>query len=199
MLCSYQESFSWCSNCYSLHTAPQLIYGSKVDFIVFDYLSEITMSLLTAARRKAPVREIRIRTSHKTASPRVVEFRKGYKHQGFTRFTNMHPVPTNVENENRKKGYTTSRGMQNNIYCTDSASCGCLSFHPSIRTPVHWIINSYQNVQCTTPFLFLQDLMLPLCTLILVIACPQDPHFVSQTLLTLFWTIIITIRDSNYK
>ncbi|XP_046362784.2 uncharacterized protein LOC124139613 isoform X1 [Haliotis rufescens] len=34
--------------------APQLIYGSKVDFIVFDYLSEITMSLLTAARRKAP-------------------------------------------------------------------------------------------------------------------------------------------------
>ncbi|XP_076467565.1 uncharacterized protein LOC143298571 [Babylonia areolata] len=34
--------------------APQLIYGAKVDYIVFDYLSEITMSLLTAAKRKNP-------------------------------------------------------------------------------------------------------------------------------------------------
>ncbi|XP_005108408.1 uncharacterized protein LOC101856690 [Aplysia californica] len=34
--------------------APQLIYGSKLNYIVFDYLSEITMSLLTAARRKNP-------------------------------------------------------------------------------------------------------------------------------------------------
>ncbi|KAL8585681.1 hypothetical protein ACOMHN_053179 [Nucella lapillus] len=34
--------------------APQLIYGGKVDYIVFDYLSEITMSLLTAAKHKNP-------------------------------------------------------------------------------------------------------------------------------------------------
>ncbi|KAF3698172.1 hypothetical protein EXN66_Car013853 [Channa argus] len=31
---------------------PQLIHGGKLDFLVFDYLSEITMSLLTAARSK---------------------------------------------------------------------------------------------------------------------------------------------------
>ena len=36
-------------------SAPQLIYGAKVDYIVFDYLSEITMSLLTAAKSKHPV------------------------------------------------------------------------------------------------------------------------------------------------
>uniref|UniRef100_A0A3B5Q6Y6 Si:ch73-132f6.5 n=1 Tax=Xiphophorus maculatus TaxID=8083 RepID=A0A3B5Q6Y6_XIPMA len=35
-------------------SAPQLIYGGKLDFLVFDYLSEITMSLLTAARTKTP-------------------------------------------------------------------------------------------------------------------------------------------------
>ncbi|KAM4714059.1 uncharacterized protein FYW61_019148 [Anableps anableps] len=35
-------------------SAPQLIYGGKLDFLVFDYLSEITMSLLTAARTKMP-------------------------------------------------------------------------------------------------------------------------------------------------
>ncbi|CAL1541218.1 unnamed protein product [Lymnaea stagnalis] len=34
--------------------APQLIYGAKLNYIIFDYLSEITMSLLTAGRRKAP-------------------------------------------------------------------------------------------------------------------------------------------------
>lgn len=34
---------------------PQLIYGGDVDFLVFDYLSEITMSLLTASRTKSPV------------------------------------------------------------------------------------------------------------------------------------------------
>ncbi|ESP04394.1 hypothetical protein LOTGIDRAFT_237364 [Lottia gigantea] len=34
--------------------APQLIYGSNVDYIMFDYLSEITMSLLTAAKHKNP-------------------------------------------------------------------------------------------------------------------------------------------------
>ena len=38
-----------------LVSAPQLIYGTKVDYIVFDYLSEITMSLLTAAKHKNPV------------------------------------------------------------------------------------------------------------------------------------------------
>uniref|UniRef100_A0A1A8CKT5 Uncharacterized protein n=2 Tax=Nothobranchius kadleci TaxID=1051664 RepID=A0A1A8CKT5_NOTKA len=35
-------------------SVPQLIYGGNLDFLVFDYLSEITMSLLTAARTKAP-------------------------------------------------------------------------------------------------------------------------------------------------
>ncbi|XP_038611179.1 uncharacterized protein LOC119935772 isoform X1 [Tachyglossus aculeatus] len=33
---------------------PQLLYGGKLDFLVFDYLSEITMSLLTAAKNKSP-------------------------------------------------------------------------------------------------------------------------------------------------
>lgn len=36
-------------------SVPQLIYGGKLDFLVFDYLSEITMSLLTAAKTKMPV------------------------------------------------------------------------------------------------------------------------------------------------
>uniref|UniRef100_A0A8C5F5H9 Si:ch73-132f6.5 n=1 Tax=Gadus morhua TaxID=8049 RepID=A0A8C5F5H9_GADMO len=35
-------------------SVPQLIYGGKLDFLVFDYLSEITMSLLTAAKAKTP-------------------------------------------------------------------------------------------------------------------------------------------------
>lgn len=34
---------------------PQLLYGGKLDFLVFDYLSEITMSLLTAAKVRSPV------------------------------------------------------------------------------------------------------------------------------------------------
>ncbi|XP_069487413.1 uncharacterized protein [Ambystoma mexicanum] len=33
---------------------PQLVHGGKLDFLVFDYLSEITMSLLTAAKSKSP-------------------------------------------------------------------------------------------------------------------------------------------------
>ncbi|KAM9329241.1 uncharacterized protein PAF06_000578 [Gastrophryne carolinensis] len=35
-------------------SVPQLIHGGKLDFLVFDYLSEITMSLLTAAKAKSP-------------------------------------------------------------------------------------------------------------------------------------------------
>ncbi|KAM9836865.1 uncharacterized protein ACBR49_019280 [Aulostomus maculatus] len=35
-------------------SVPQLIHGGKLDFLVFDYLSEITMSLLTAAKSKMP-------------------------------------------------------------------------------------------------------------------------------------------------
>ncbi|KAJ8262442.1 hypothetical protein GJAV_G00166530 [Gymnothorax javanicus] len=35
-------------------SVPQLVYGGKLDFLVFDYLSEITMSLLTAAKAKVP-------------------------------------------------------------------------------------------------------------------------------------------------
>ncbi|MGH0145330.1 UNVERIFIED_CONTAM: hypothetical protein FKN15_002692 [Acipenser sinensis] len=33
---------------------PQLVFGGKLDFLVFDYLSEITMSLLTASKTKFP-------------------------------------------------------------------------------------------------------------------------------------------------
>ncbi|KAM7376895.1 hypothetical protein PAMA_013594 [Pampus argenteus] len=35
-------------------SVPQLIHSGKLDFLVFDYLSEITMSLLTAAKTKMP-------------------------------------------------------------------------------------------------------------------------------------------------
>ncbi|XP_063776579.1 uncharacterized protein LOC134920292 [Pseudophryne corroboree] len=35
-------------------SVPQLLYGGKLDFLVFDYLSEITMSLLSAAKSKSP-------------------------------------------------------------------------------------------------------------------------------------------------
>lgn len=34
--------------------APQLVQNGGIDFLMFDYLSEITMSLLTAARKKHP-------------------------------------------------------------------------------------------------------------------------------------------------
>uniref|UniRef100_A0A4W5Q8W2 Acyclic terpene utilisation N-terminal domain-containing protein n=1 Tax=Hucho hucho TaxID=62062 RepID=A0A4W5Q8W2_9TELE len=35
-------------------SVPQLIYSGKIDYLVFDYLSEITMSLLTVAKTKMP-------------------------------------------------------------------------------------------------------------------------------------------------
>uniref|UniRef100_H3CDA1 Si:ch73-132f6.5 n=1 Tax=Tetraodon nigroviridis TaxID=99883 RepID=H3CDA1_TETNG len=35
-------------------SVPQLIYGGNLDFLVLDYLSEITMSLLTAAKARSP-------------------------------------------------------------------------------------------------------------------------------------------------
>ncbi|XP_040887573.1 uncharacterized protein lratb.1 isoform X2 [Toxotes jaculatrix] len=35
-------------------SVPQLVHSGKLDFLVFDYLSEITMSLLTAAKAKMP-------------------------------------------------------------------------------------------------------------------------------------------------
>ncbi|KAJ6668721.1 hypothetical protein lerEdw1_012204 [Lerista edwardsae] len=35
-------------------SVPQLLYGGKLDFLVFDYLSEITMSLLATAKVKSP-------------------------------------------------------------------------------------------------------------------------------------------------
>ena len=36
-------------------TAPQLVHEGDINYLVSDYLSEITMSLLTAAKRKSPV------------------------------------------------------------------------------------------------------------------------------------------------
>ena len=39
-----------------LNLGQQLVDHGDVHFIVYDYLSEITMSLLTAARNKQPVR-----------------------------------------------------------------------------------------------------------------------------------------------
>ena len=38
-----------------LHAAPQLVQAGNIDYLVADYLSEITMSLLTSAKRKSPV------------------------------------------------------------------------------------------------------------------------------------------------
>lgn len=38
--------------------APQLVHHGNIDFLVSDYLSEITMSLLTAAKQKQPVNKI---------------------------------------------------------------------------------------------------------------------------------------------
>ena len=35
-------------------SAPQLVQSGNIDFLMFDYLSEITMSLLTAAKKKFP-------------------------------------------------------------------------------------------------------------------------------------------------
>ena len=39
-----------------LSSAPQLVHHGNLDFLVSDYLSEITMSLLTAVKHKQPVR-----------------------------------------------------------------------------------------------------------------------------------------------
>jgi len=35
--------------------APQLVRDGEINYLVSDYLSEITMSLLTAAKHKSPV------------------------------------------------------------------------------------------------------------------------------------------------
>ncbi len=40
---------------YFTFTAPQLVHKGDIDYLVADYLSEITMSLLTGAKRKNPV------------------------------------------------------------------------------------------------------------------------------------------------
>ncbi|KAF3837548.1 hypothetical protein F7725_005012 [Dissostichus mawsoni] len=42
-------------------SVPQLVHSGNLDFLVFDYLSEITMSLLTAAKTKTPQSGLRSR------------------------------------------------------------------------------------------------------------------------------------------
>lgn len=39
---------------YLVATVPQLVKRGQIDFLVLDYLSEVTMSLLVASRRKMP-------------------------------------------------------------------------------------------------------------------------------------------------
>ena len=41
--------------CVFCSAAPQLVHAGKIDYLVSDYLSEITMSLLTNAKHKSPV------------------------------------------------------------------------------------------------------------------------------------------------
>jgi len=40
----------------SFSLAPQLVRQGDINYLVLDYLSEITMSLLTAAKQKSPVK-----------------------------------------------------------------------------------------------------------------------------------------------
>ena len=40
---------------YTIIAAPQLVQSGNIDYLVADYLSEITMSLLTSAKHKSPV------------------------------------------------------------------------------------------------------------------------------------------------
>ena len=45
-----------CPSLPSLSLAPQLVEAGNIDYLVADYLSEVTMSLLTAAKQMSPVR-----------------------------------------------------------------------------------------------------------------------------------------------
>lgn len=42
-------------NLFLIPAAPQLVRDGEINYLISDYLSEITMSLLTAAKRKSPV------------------------------------------------------------------------------------------------------------------------------------------------
>ena len=65
LLAYHQLSITVCSTL--PYTAPQLVHHGNLDFLVADYLSEITMSLLTAAKQKSPVSPSRLRLIHHLA------------------------------------------------------------------------------------------------------------------------------------
>ncbi|XP_076319411.1 uncharacterized protein LOC143230179 [Tachypleus tridentatus] len=55
---------------------PQLVHHGKLDFLVFDYLSEITMSLLAAAKQKSPDLGFTPDFVHSALKPNINEIKR---------------------------------------------------------------------------------------------------------------------------